>query len=258
VTNRASVDEATRDRHRAFYNVEDSKRWGRHVVAVPIPQAVLERPGVTLEVGCGNGPARTSSAISAVVDISFPALRYLNHDRKIQGDAQSLPLADESVDTYISVATLEHVPDPDRALAEMDRVLRPGGVAFLAPAWNCRSWTARGVTVRRYGELSWPDRILKASLVLRGRLWWRAAAALPKRAWREIKALRGRPRQLDYRPLKPNLDEYLCSDSDAWASIDPHAAITFLRTRGYRVLSHASSGRRFFVRHDPVIAEKPR
>ena len=38
-----------------------------------------------------------------------------------------IPLADESVDLIVSDFTLEHVDDPDRAVAELDRVLRPGG-----------------------------------------------------------------------------------------------------------------------------------
>ena len=42
-------------------------------------------------------------------------------------DAQSIPLADRSFDTVIANHMLYHVPDRSRALAEMRRVLRPGG-----------------------------------------------------------------------------------------------------------------------------------
>ncbi|MEJ6020812.1 class I SAM-dependent methyltransferase [Ramlibacter sp. PS4R-6] len=49
-----------------------------------------------------------------------------------------LPLADASFDTVICIAVLEHVPNPDACVAEMLRVLRPGGrvvasVPFLQP-----------------------------------------------------------------------------------------------------------------------------
>ena len=44
-----------------------------------------------------------------------------------QGDAQSLPYEDDSIDAAILVATLGEIPDQDAALREVARVLRPGG-----------------------------------------------------------------------------------------------------------------------------------
>jgi SAM-dependent methyltransferase len=43
------------------------------------------------------------------------------------GDAQALPFADGSFDAALAAWMLYHVPDLDRALAELARVLRPGG-----------------------------------------------------------------------------------------------------------------------------------
>lgn len=53
-------------------------------------------------------------------------------------DLQRLPFADGSVDKVISVAVLEHVPTPEQHVAEMFRVLKPGGrllvyIPFLQP-----------------------------------------------------------------------------------------------------------------------------
>jgi SAM-dependent methyltransferase len=45
-------------------------------------------------------------------------------------DATELTLADASVDVVVSNDVLEHVPEPERAVAEMRRVLRPGGTAL--------------------------------------------------------------------------------------------------------------------------------
>lgn len=45
----------------------------------------------------------------------------------IQGGAQSIPLPDASVDVVVGTLVLCSVPDVDRALAEVRRVLRPGG-----------------------------------------------------------------------------------------------------------------------------------
>ena len=51
---------------------------------------------------------------------------------------ESLPFADESFDVVTTFQTLEHVADVDRCIAEMVRVLRPGGVLYLrAPDYNC-------------------------------------------------------------------------------------------------------------------------
>lgn len=52
-------------------------------------------------------------------------------------DAESLGLPDESFDLAISSLGLMYVPDPDAALAEMARVLRPGGRAVTA-VWGER------------------------------------------------------------------------------------------------------------------------
>ena len=47
------------------------------------------------------------------------------------GTSQDLPYADESFDVVAALWMLYHVPDVDRALAEVRRVLRPGGL-FVA------------------------------------------------------------------------------------------------------------------------------
>jgi ubiquinone/menaquinone biosynthesis C-methylase UbiE len=48
-----------------------------------------------------------------------------------QADVLSLPYDDQSFDVVMAAHVLEHLPDPQRALAEMVRVLKPGGMVFL-------------------------------------------------------------------------------------------------------------------------------
>ncbi len=64
--------------------------------------------------------------------------RYLATDLRVldtvdfSSDATRLPLADDSVDTLITLEMLEHVPDPRSVVAELARVLKPGGTVFLS------------------------------------------------------------------------------------------------------------------------------
>ena len=91
-------------------------------------------PTSVLEVGCGPGElsARIGGELGASVvalDIS-PRMVELARGRGIDarlGDAQALPFEDESFDLAVAAWMLYHVPDVNRALGELARVLRPGG-----------------------------------------------------------------------------------------------------------------------------------
>lgn len=48
------------------------------------------------------------------------------------GDIQAMPLPDQSFDTVFSAEVLEHVPDPEKALREIYRVLKPGGYFVMS------------------------------------------------------------------------------------------------------------------------------
>jgi MPBQ/MSBQ methyltransferase len=57
--------------------------------------------------------------------------RALDAVAKRIGDAEDLPLPTDAVDRYVSAGSIEYWPDPQRAIAEAYRVLRPGGVALV-------------------------------------------------------------------------------------------------------------------------------
>ncbi len=94
----------------------------------------LLRPRHVLEVGCGPGELserlRIDLGASVVaVDVS-PRMVELARGRGVDaqlGDVQALPFPDASFDCAVAAWMLYHVPDVDRALGELARVLRPDG-----------------------------------------------------------------------------------------------------------------------------------
>jgi ubiquinone/menaquinone biosynthesis C-methylase UbiE len=62
-----------------------------------------------------------------------------------EGDAQDLPLPDGSFDTVVCTLSLCNVPDDRKAVAEMKRVLKPGGRLLLLDHVRAASGLVRGV-----------------------------------------------------------------------------------------------------------------
>lgn len=242
-----------------FYNADDPARWGR----AEIPEALdataewlarrLHPDGPVLEIGCGRGALAGVSDRYIGVDLSLPALAS-GHGRRLCADAESLPVRAGSIAFVFSWAALEHVPNPERVLAEIERVLRPGGVALLAPAWHCRPWAAEGLEFRPYRDLRPTQRLRKALIPFRNWIWWRALFEAPRRLARELRA--GTPRPFPYRRLRPNLEAYLGTDSDAFTSMDPHAMIVYFASRGWEVPSHPTRRARLASTHEPVVVRK--
>jgi ubiquinone/menaquinone biosynthesis C-methylase UbiE len=90
--------------------------------------------GRTLDVGCGTGrnlPLYGPSARVVALDPSLGALRRARRRAPgvplVQGDAQALPFRAGVFDTVVSGLVFCSVPDPAQGLAEVRRVLRPGG-----------------------------------------------------------------------------------------------------------------------------------
>jgi len=98
-------------------------------------QAVAQAaPSRVLEVGCGRG--ELAARISEELDCELVAIDQSEHmvsltrsrgvDARV-GDVQSLAFADGEFDVVLAAWVLFHMTDIDRALDEIDRVLRPGG-----------------------------------------------------------------------------------------------------------------------------------
>lgn len=248
-----------------FYNVDDPNRWGR--VEMPdqfsitrqwlLKSGVMDHERIILELGCGIGPLNRIHPNYIGLDFSLVALRkFATNARYINGDMQSLPIKDGSVDFIFSWAALEHVPNPEQVLTEVERILKVGGTALLAPAWNVRSWAAKALPIRPYRALSWRDCLWKVTIPVRNNLVWRALFAIPRRLYREMYALWRRPVVFDYKRLSPNLQEYIYTDCDAFTSMDAHTAILYFKSRDWFILSHHGFMKRIMVRHEPIVVKK--
>jgi ubiquinone/menaquinone biosynthesis C-methylase UbiE len=117
--------------------------------------------GRVLEVGIGTGlnmpfydPTRVTSIVGVDPALAMHRLARRRIERaglqvELVGlSAQSLPLPDRSFDSVVCTYTLCTIPDPLAALAEMRRVLMPGGRLLfsehgLAPDESVRRWQAR-------------------------------------------------------------------------------------------------------------------
>jgi ubiquinone/menaquinone biosynthesis C-methylase UbiE len=140
----------------------------RQDALVPLRRRVIgAAEGRVLEVGIGSGlnlPLYGASVRCVIGLEPSPELLVMARERAVaaavpvellEGVAEHVPLGDASIDTVVTTWTLCTVPDAPRALAELRRVLRPGGALLfvehgrapepgvarwqdrLDPAWGC-------------------------------------------------------------------------------------------------------------------------
>lgn len=90
---------------------------------------------VVLDAGCGSGRIfryELEPGCRVVgVDIGAELRDNPNVGERVRGDAQRLPFAGASFDAVLASHVMEHLTEPERALAEVARVLRPGGRLLL-------------------------------------------------------------------------------------------------------------------------------
>jgi len=130
-----------------FYDLEAVQQAVYRPVHRAVARELAAHPAHRiLDVGCGTGVLTPSLAQRPGVsvfgcDLSFGMLQQAERRRGlacVQGDAQRLPVRDRSVDAVVATESFHWFPDPDTALAEMVRVLVPGG-RLLAAMVNVRT-----------------------------------------------------------------------------------------------------------------------
>lgn len=208
-----------------------------------------------VEIGCGRGEHQELVTDYTGVDLSDSAGAHIHAPKKfVQASATALPFADSTFDAAWTIWTIEHVPEPDKAMAELRRVLKPGGLLFFAPAWQCRSWAAEGYPVRPYSDFGLKGKLIKASVPLRDWIVWRAAFAFPRRFLRLVAyTLSRRPTRYWYQTLEPNFEHYWMPDSDAINRMDPYEAMVWFKSRGDEIVFPSTHVKQFFIRTGQIV-----
>lgn len=97
----------------------EAYRRGAHVVALDLDDAGLRDVAGMLNAmrAAGEAPPGATATV-------------------LRGDATRLPFADNAFDRVIAAEIFEHLPDDEAAMSELERVLRPGGIAAITvPRW---------------------------------------------------------------------------------------------------------------------------
>ena len=112
---------------------------GFHLGALP---AVADAEWTVGDLGCGTGQMTAALApfVRHVIAVDGSAAMLQAAKKRLQrfdnvelrrGDLEALPLDDGRLDAATLVLVLHHLPEPDRAIAEVARVLRPGGRVII-------------------------------------------------------------------------------------------------------------------------------
>jgi SAM-dependent methyltransferase len=210
-----------------------------------------------LEIGASKGVFQNIITNYSGLDISESLSKYFKKPFFTVNNDGSYPFNRNVFDAIWAIDVHEHIQDINQALIELKRVLKPGGVVYFAPAWQCRPWAAEGYAVRPFSDFAIRGKIIKALIPLRDSVSWRSFFIFPKRTFYHLSFLFGKKYcGLKYKKLNANYDIFWTSDSDACNSIDPHDAILWFLSNGFECLSHPLHLKALFVRNSPLIFRK--
>jgi arsenite methyltransferase len=168
-------DDDTAAAMEVFYRSRDVVRR-RQLVQTALDAAPGDR---ILDVGCGPGfyvtellPTVGAEGSVTGVDsspqmLAVAAQRSAGHPNAkfLEGDATSLPVDDAAFDAAFSVQVLEYVADIPAALAELHRVVRPGGrVVVWDTDWATLSWHSTDAARTERLLRAWDEHLTHKSL----------------------------------------------------------------------------------------------
>lgn len=115
-------------------------------VVASLKEHAPKTKGRLLDVGCGDMPYRdlflpyVAEYVGIEHEASFMLTSASTQSRKpdLYYDGKRLPFEDASFDSLLCNQVLEHTPEPGSLMAEMARVLKPGGVLLLSAPFSFR------------------------------------------------------------------------------------------------------------------------
>ena len=115
--------------------------WHRNKLWVLDQIVPVEKNHVVVDVGCGSGNLALHSAekckLAVGLDPTESAVQFCNSINPgprsvfIPALGEALPFASESVDVVLFVEVIEHLDEPMKIIAEISRILKKGGLAFV-------------------------------------------------------------------------------------------------------------------------------
>ena len=160
----------TRDWSR-LYASADGRTYHFHVRRTRVLALLPDKLGRVLDIGCGPGVMTEvvleRGGIFDGLDLSPEMLREGNEKfghlpgvHFAEGNVEALDAVDNSYDQVICMAVIEYLKSPDRALAEIARVLKPGGIAIITVP---KRWHVSRVTVAAMKPVRAMARLLGAA-----------------------------------------------------------------------------------------------
>lgn len=161
--------------------------------------------GILLDIGCGHMPYRKylEPRVQKYIGLDHPEIsQKYEGDIKpdILADASVIPLPSESIDTVLLLMVLEHLPDPNCTLAEINRILKKNGVLIAStvqtyPLHDCPfdfyRYTEFGIT-----HLLTTNGLTIKSVTAMGNFWTTWAASFNTYLMQSIKALEFKQRPI--------------------------------------------------------------
>jgi SAM-dependent methyltransferase len=140
-------------------DLEDTHWWfreRRHIIAKAIAGVP---PSTALDIGAGaGGNTRVLQAAgwkATALEFSDAGVERARERglEVVQGDARDIPFPDDHFGLAVAYDVLEHIEEDDKVVAEIGRVVRPGGRVLIAVPADPRLWSAHDEAighVRRY------------------------------------------------------------------------------------------------------------